>query len=503
MKTRVVISHAVDVSTPLLALGHFEGESALGGALYEVDNALRGVIARLIADGEITGKLNEVSVVHSQVDIAPKRVAVVGLGKPDELTVDRVREAAGSVARRVTGLKLDRFAAGLFGGGTPGLSAEILAQAMVEGAGLATYRYTRYKTDREDLPPQLEELTLVDSNADHAPSMEAGALRGEVTGGAAAMARDLANGPSSLVTPSYIVERARELASSFGLGLDVLDQEQMRQLGMGALLAVAQGSAKPPYLIVLRYQGADAGKPLLALVGKGITFDSGGISIKPSEHMQDMKYDMSGGAAVLAAIQALATLAVPVNVLGIVPATENLPSGTALKPGDIITASNGKTIEVISTDAEGRLILADALNHAVNLGASAIVDLATLTGSCVVALGHWAAGAIGNDDDLMHLLQGSADATGERIWRLPLWPQYKKQIESDVADMKNTGGRDGGAITGAAFLSNFVGDRPWAHLDIAGTANLDEDLPYVPKGGTGFGTRLLIDFASRWAERHS
>lgn len=503
MKTKVIVSRAVEVATPLLALGHFEGESALGGALYEVDAALGGLVARLIADKEITGKLNEVRVTHCQADMAPKRIAVVGLGKRGELTIDRVRQAAGSVARCATGLKLDRFAAELFTEGMPGLGVEALSTAMVEGAALATYRYTRYKTDREEVPGPLEELTLVSSAADHAPAMEAGALRGEVTSGATILARDLANGPASLVTPSYLVEKARELASSFGLGLDIIDQEQMRQLGMGALLAVAQGSAKPPYLIVVRYQGADPAKPPLALVGKGITFDSGGISIKPSERMQDMKYDMSGGAAVLAAIQGLATLAVPVNVLGVVPATENLPSGTALKPGDIVTASNGKTIEVVSTDAEGRLILADALHHAVTQGAGAIVDLATLTGACVVALGHWAAGAMGNNDDLLRVMERSAEETGERIWRLPLWPQYQKQIKSDIADLKNHGGRDGGAITGAAFLSHFVGDKPWVHLDIAGTANLDEDQPYIPKGATGFGARLLIDFASRWAERPS
>lgn len=500
MKTNVVTSHALEVSTPLLALGFFEGEMPLGGALFEVNEALGGLIGRLICDREITGKLNEVVVVHPQVDIAPRRVAVVGLGKPEELTLDRVREAAGTVARRAVGLKLDRLAMTLFGQGLLGLGTEDLAQAVVEGAALGTYGYTRYKTEKKDLPPQLNELTIVDSRADLAPSIEVGALRGEVIGTASYMARDLANGPSNLVTPAYLVDQARTLAKTFGLGLDVLDREQMRQLGMGALLAVAEGSERPPFLIVLRYEGANSGRSPLALVGKGITFDSGGISIKPSEGMQEMKHDMSGAAAVLGVMQGLATLKAPVNVVGIVPATENLPSGSAFKPGDVLTASNGKTIEVISTDAEGRLILADALNYAANLGPGAIVDLATLTGACVVALGHWAAGAMSNDDALFDLLNASAETTGERIWRLPLWPSYSEQIKSDVADIKNVGGRDGGAITGGAFLSNFVGDKPWVHLDIAGTAYINKDRPYVPRGATGFGTRLLIDFAQRWAK---
>ena len=500
MKTNVVSNHAVEVSTPLLALGFFEGERPLGGALFDVNEALGGLIGRLICDREITGKLNEVVVVHPQADIAPQRVAVVGLGKPEDLTLDRVREATGSVARRATGMNLDRLAVTLFGQGLRGLATEDLAQAVVEGAALGTYSYSRYKTNKKDLPPQVNELTIVESRAELAPSIEAGALRGEVISAAAYMARDLANGPSNLVTPAYLVEQAQSLAKTFGLGLEVLDREQMRQLGMGALLAVAEGSERPPYLIVLRYEGADSGRPPLAMVGKGITFDSGGISIKPSEGMQEMKHDMSGGAAVLAAMQGLATLKAPVNALGIVPATENLPSGSAFKPGDILTASNGKTIEVVSTDAEGRLILADALNHAANLGAGAIVDLATLTGACVVALGHWAAGAMGNDDALFDLLNTAAEMTGERIWRLPLWPPYSEQIKSDVADLKNVGGRDGGAITGAAFLSNFVGDKPWVHLDIAGTAYINKDRPYIPKGATGFGTRLLIDFAQRWAK---
>lgn len=500
MKTRVVISRPTEVATPLLAIGMLEGEPVLDGALAEVDSALGGLIGRLVAEREITGKLNEVVVVHSPGGIAPERVAVVGLGKRGDLSLDRVRQAAGSVAKRVAGLKLDRFAATLLGQGHSALGVESLAQAMVEGATLATYQYTLFKTEKEELPRPLSELSIIDVDGVNAPAIESGSLKGEIASAATVMARDLVNGPANLVTPAYMVEKARDLANSFGLGLEVLGEDQMRQLGMGALLGVAKGSAQPPYLIVLRYEGAGVGKPTLALVGKGVTFDSGGISIKPAEGLHEMKYDMAGGAAVLGALQGLATLRAPVNVLGIVPVTENLPSGTASRPGDVLTASNGKTIEVLSTDAEGRLILADALAYAIKLGADAMVDIATLTGACVVALGHHAAGVMGNDDGLVSSLEGSGEATGERVWRLPLWPPYHEQIKSDIADIKNSGGRPGGAITGAAFLSNFVGDKPWAHLDIAGMASSDKDLPYAPKGATGFGARLLIDFARRWGE---
>ncbi len=488
-----------EIETPLLVVNLFEGVTQPTGATGAVDAALDNVISRLIADKEVTGKLNEVTVLHTLGRIPAQRVAVVGLGKKEELTADRVRQAAGSAARRAQQLNLQRYAT-IAHGGQAGLSPAESAQATVEGSLLATYQYLRFKTAKEDIPPGVGEMVIVERDQAKISQMEPGARKGQVLAEAASLARDLSNGPGNLVTPTELSEEARRVAQRNGFACEVLGPDEMRNLKMGALLGVAQGSAQPPRLIVMRYNGAGPEAQTLAIVGKGITFDSGGISIKPGERMEEMKHDMSGAAAVIGAMQAISALRLPVNVLGVAPATENMPSGTAYKPGDVLTALNGKTIEIINTDAEGRVILADALAYAAQQGAAAIVDLATLTGACVVALGNFATGAISNSDRLVTALIEVGERTGERIWRLPGWDDYKELIKSDIADVKNTGGRSGGAITGALFLTHFIDGKPWVHLDIAGTAYVDKERPYNPKGATGVGVRLLAEFAEVWAK---
>lgn len=498
MELRVVTAPVMELETPLLVLGLVENGGALASPLVEADAALGGIISQAVAEKEVGGKPSELVVFHAPLGLPARHIAVVGLGKREEVTPDRLRQAAGIAARRAGTLKAKEIAVALFSTTGSGVQIESAAEAIAEGVALGSYQYRTYKSVKDELAPALERLTIIASNAE-AEAAESGAQRGLVTGKAGAFARDLVNGPANLVTPTYLVDRAREMAQRYNLGFEALDQLAMAGLGMGALLAVAQGSAQPAFLIVLRYAGAGVGRPTLALVGKAITFDSGGISLKPTEGLQTMKYDMAGGAAVLAATQALAELHAPVNLLAVVPATENVPSGAAYKPGDILTAANGKTIEVITTDAEGRLVLADALTYAAGQETAAIVDIATLTGACMVALASAAAGLLTNDEGLHNLLQGAAELSGEKVWRLPLWPYYNELIKSDVADIKNAGGRYGGAPVGGAFLANFVADKPWAHLDIAGMASTEKDLPYMPKGATGFGARLLADFAVRWA----
>jgi len=315
------------------------------------------------------------------------------------------------------------------------------------------------------------------------------------------LARDLVNAPGNIKSPVFLTEQAQAAAKESGLTCKVLGQKELAKEGCGALLGVAQGSEREPQMIILEHNGGTKGKAPVALVGKGVTFDSGGISLKPGEKMDEMKMDMAGGAAVIGTMLAIALLKLPINVVGVVPAVENLPSGTAYRPGDILTSLSGKTIEVLNTDAEGRLILADALTYVKRYQPELVVDLATLTGACIIALGHHATAVLGNDQKLIDSLLAAGEASGERLWQLPLWDDYDPLIKSDVADVKNTGGRAAGTITAAAFLKKFASDFHWAHLDIAGTAWRDQNQPYIPKGGTGVGVRLLVAFLQKLAQR--
>ena len=370
---------------------------------------------------------------------------------------------------------------------------EKVVSAAVEGAVLGLYRYSPYKTvGREELQ-DVQEMTIVPGPKDYALVRDE-VQKTKIIADAVCFARDLVSAPANEMTPSILAEQARVVAKRKNVSCRVLEKGQMKALGMNALLGVAAGSDQPPKLIVLEYTGGKKGEAPIALVGKGLTFDSGGISIKPAEKMDEMKTDMAGGAAVLAVIRAAADLKLPVHLVGLVPATENLSGGSALKPGDVLKSHSGRTIEVLNTDAEGRLILADALSYACRYKPSAIIDIATLTGACVVALGEEVAGMLGTDDRMKKALREAADATGELIWELPLWDHYHALIKSYIADYKNSAGRLGGAITGAAFLSKFVGEYPWVHLDIAGPAWTTKDRGYIPKGASGIPVRLLMEF---------
>lgn len=476
----VVVFRAQDGDVPasFAAIGRAVGPSfagALSGAGFE-------------------GKAGQAVLVHTAGRIRPRVVVAAGLGPREGMGLERVRQAAARAAQRAREAGCARVAFDLALQGDP---AEI-ARACVEGAVMGLYRFTRYKTNGDKADREMKSLVLYASASD-AGAARAGAQRGTIVAESVNQVRDLGNLPSNVATPTYIADRARAMARSRGLSCDVIDRKGMERLGMGALLGVARGSQEPPKLIILRYDGgkstAGAADRPIALIGKTITFDSGGISLKPADKMEQMKSDMMGGAGVLSVMEAAARLALPISIVGLLPATENMPSGTAIKPGDVITAMSGTTVEVINTDAEGRLVLADALAYAVKrYQPRLMVDIATLTGACSVALGQYAIGLLGTDAPLIDRLRRAADASGERVWQLPLWEEYYEQIKSDVADLKNTGGRAAGTITAAAFLSKFVGTTPWAHLDIAGTMWSDDTRHYVAKGASGAGVRLLIQF---------
>ena len=464
------------------------------GAAAQLDACLEGLIGDYVKSGDFKGDLNSTALLRTRSRIAAPRVLLVGLGeKQPERDLENLRQASATAATAAR--KLGAATSAILPPSLSGSQAE-LAQALVEGAFLGLYTLRKYKTtDDEGSQNSLDNLTLLAASAAAQKEMQRGAERGQVIAEAVALARDLGNSPGNDVNPSYLASTAQDLAKSTSLQCRLLEPSEMQELNMGCLLGVSQGSAEPPAFIILEHTPRAADGPPIVLVGKGLTFDSGGISIKPAGGMEDMKMDMSGGAAVLGTMQALARLNYPRRVVGLVPASENLPSGTAVKPGDILRAMSGKTVEVINTDAEGRLILADALSYAVEKYKPAcIIDLATLTGAVVVALGSQATGMMGTDDDMMARLRDAGERCAERVWQLPLYDEYSKQIKSDFADIKNTGGgREAGSIIGGAFLKEFVGDTPWVHLDIAGMAWTRESKPYVPKGSTGWGIRLLVE----------
>jgi leucyl aminopeptidase len=470
----------------------FEGVTSPGGGTGAVDRALDGAISRVIADGGCRGKDGEMTLIHTLGKIAAPRVIVAGLGKADAFTLDKVRSVSAAAARYARRLRCTSAATITHGAGIAGLDAEASAQAVAEGTLLGLYTFRRHKKPPED-ETELDELVIGEHDASKIDALRRGAGRGAVLAEAANFARDLANEPSNVLTPTEMASRARALAQETGLECEVHDRDWMEQQGMGALLGVAKGSQQPPKFIVLRYRGG--GGTHLALVGKGITFDTGGISIKPAQGMEEMKGDMSGGAAVIAATAAIARLKPKIDVTAVVPATENMPGGNATKPGDVLRAMSGKTIEVINTDAEGRLILADGLAYARQQSPAAIIDVATLTGAIAVALGNVAMGAMGNSDALYARVGRAAEAAGEKVWQLPMYDEYKEQIKSDVADMKNTGGRNAGSITAAFFLKEFVEDTPWVHIDMAGVDFYEKEKGVIVKGASGIPVRTLVHLA--------
>jgi len=492
VEIKVVAGDIAKTRADAIIVPFFEGMERPEGDIATIDKALDGAISQLINQGEIKGKLNEITIIHSLSKLPAARVVIAGLGKQPELSQDKVRGAIAKACRLLRQKGVSSIATIAQGAGIAEITSESAAQAITEGALLGIYSFRRHIT-REAEYGQLKQLLIVSGDESELPALEQGCHKGKVMAEATNLARDMVNEPANHMTPGQMAEMAKKLAETCGLELTVLEREQMQELGMGALLGVAQGSRQSPKFMVLHYRGGDCNEVDVALLGKGVTFDSGGISIKPSAKMGEMKGDMAGGAAVMAAISAIAQLKPKINVMAVIPATENLPSENALKPGDILTAMSGKTIEIISTDAEGRLILADALGYVRKFGAKFMIDVATLTGACVIALGKVCTGAFGNNQELIDRIITAGAEAGELIWQMPMYDQYKEQNKSNVADIKNVGGRDGGAITAAQFLSEFAGDTPWVHLDIAGTSMTDKEKNYLVKGATGVPVRTLVN----------
>lgn len=480
-----------------LAIGIFQ-DKGLQDSHQPVDQALGGLVGKVWERKDFRGKKGERLLLHHDGPLA--RVALIGLGKSDKFTSELARQAAGRAVvlaqkHHATSCSLLTFSEWTPSGKTD-LPDSDQTQALVEGLILGSYRFTEYKKPNDD-EPELTSVTL------YGKAHKEQLSRGTVLATAACLARDLQNHPANIMTPTRLAEEAQRIGKAPNMKTTVMDREAFTELGMGALAGVAAGSNQPPKFIVIEYGGGQAGEAPFALVGKGLTFDAGGISIKPSAKMDEMKFDMSGAATVLGIMEVVARLQPRLNIVAAIPSTENLLGGSAQRPGDIVRAYNGKTIEILNTDAEGRLILADALAYVVDKHKPvAIVDFATLTGAVLIALGHRASGLLGNDDGLIAEVQRAAEKTGERVWQLPMWEEYSDDIKSQVADIKNLGdGRLAGTIAGAVFLKEFIGDTPWVHLDIAGTAWQGKDQPYTPGGGSGVAVRLIAQLLLDRVER--
>ncbi len=478
-----------DIACDLLAYPVYEEQLKDASSCKALDRLTEGVATSVLYSGEFKPELHRTCLIHRPARMKAQRLLFVGAGKERDFSLARLREVSAVAARAARRARCKTVALFM----RDNFALRDSCRVSADGALHGNYESDIYKTrDIESL--DLDRFVLLHEKKNQRRDAEEGIRRGVIIGNAVNLARTLGNEPANVLTPGQFAERALAVCNRTEIDIQVMNRDDMEKLGMNALLAVARGSEQPPQLIVMRLKSPKArkGSPLFALVGKGVTFDSGGISIKPSDKMEDMKADMAGGATVLAAMTALAGLSPRHSVLGLIPAVENLPSGKATKPGDIVTSYLGKTIEIINTDAEGRLILADAMAYARTLGATRIIDIATLTGACVIALGHINAGMMGTDEDVIERLQNGSRVTGERFWRLPLDNEYRKAIRSEIADIKNVGNRWGGAITAAKFLQEFVENTPWVHLDIAGV-DLDHDgQPYAAKGATGFGVRSLV-----------
>ena len=489
MKSTVTAQPLAQVETPLLAIAVPQGTSLLA-SLVDLDRAAGGALARALGTGDYKGKRDETLVVYA--DGKAQRILLVGVGKAGEITRSALRRAAAVGAKRARGLGVTALAVAVAPEAQGGVSAAELGQVIVEGAAQGGWQFTELKQPGDDPKPPLEAVTVV-VEPGAARDAEAGRQVGDAVAAGHRLTRTLQMQPGNVCTPSYLADAAGKLAQAHGFTLTVLDRAQMKKEGMGALLAVAQGSAEEPRFIALQYRG-QGDLPPIVLIGKGVTFDSGGISIKPAQSMEDMKFDMSGAAAVLGTFEVLGRLKPKLNVVGLIPATENLPSGTAVKPGDVVKSHLGKTIEIINTDAEGRLILCDALSYARRYKPAAVLDAATLTGAVVVALGHHAIGLMGNDEALLAEVRDAGERAGERCWPLPLWDEYRDLVKSEIADVRNSGGRSAGTIAGGWFLREFVDGFPWVHLDIAGTAYTEGEGTTQAKGPTAVGVRLFTEF---------
>ncbi len=495
----------IKCKTDLLAIGQFSDTKALDKLSAELNTKLNGAIEQLFKLGDFKAKQGTTAIVYGNDRIAARRVLLVGLGDRKKATLDTVRKAAANAANKAVQMKVETLSLALHRafGGRFDLSA--MGQACAEGTYFGSYRYDEFVTESEDGRLNSLSVEVIDSDSEKTKKLDIGVARGVIIGRAQSYARTLANRPANVINPQALAAEAKKLAKTIAtLTCTVFDEKQMAAKGMGGVLAVGSGSKSPPRFIILKYSPVGktaSSRPRVALVGKAITFDSGGISIKPANKMDEMKLDKTGGITVLGTMKAVAELKLPLNVFGIIPSAENLPSGTSYRPGDIITTFSGKTVEVLNTDAEGRVLLCDGLAYAVKQKCSIIIDIATLTGACRIALGKYMAGLMGNDEKLMKQLQTAAQESGEKVWPMPSGDEYAEEMKSKIADLKNIGSRWGGACTAAAFLRQFVGDAKWAHLDIAGTEMSEKATEYTTQGSSGFGVRLLITSLMNLAAR--
>jgi len=511
MKTALSFTPLAQIETELLAVTAIDTQTAKGPdvkpapVLLTSDEKVRAAASTVLSTGEYKAGPNETVLIHAPAGLAAKRLLIVGLGKKAKATVHAVRNAAGTSVRYTKPRAISELVFALPENYSEGpLHATACVRAAAEGAILGDFDADTYRSERKDV--SVQSFTLVAPASGDQVALRAAFNEGVIVGESQNFARSLVNEPGNKLTPTILGQRAAQMASEVGLESEVYPTDKLHELKMGAFWSVSQGSVEPPALIVMKYepQGVTDG-PVLGLIGKGITFDTGGISIKPADNMEKMKYDMAGGAAMIGAMRAIALLKPGVRVIGIVCAAENMPSGTAQKPGDVQTAmplsdeKPGKTIEIINTDAEGRLVLADGITYARRLGVTHLIDAATLTGACVVALGMTNAGAFSNDDATFEKFQSALATSGEKFWRMPLADEYYDMIRSDIGDIKNTGGRWGGAITAAEFLHAFAEDTPWIHLDIAGLAWLEENKPWIAKGPSGVGVRSILEWVRSYA----
>ncbi len=499
MQIRLRRSDLARLRVPVLCVPLHEGE-ALRGPLSALDKACGGVLGAVLRAGDFRGKPGTQVTLYNPKTTGPRRIVLLGAGKESDIDLERIRQVAARAVARAGELQARELGL-LFPAPRP-LGDAAMAQALTEGSLLGDYRFDKYKSPNEDNSKKLQTVTFVAvRQVDKAAGC--GIEQGEILADVVRKVRDMVNAPANELTPTEMAERARASAKEHGFRCTVLDRAAATKLGMAGLLAVSSGSDQPPRFVVLEYDGAGPRTPCYVFVGKGLTFDSGGICIKPAPKMDEMKGDMGGGAAVIGAVEAAARLRLPVRLVGLVPCTENLLGGSAYRPGDILRMANGKTVMVDNTDAEGRLVLADALVYAQRYKPAAIVDLATLTGAALIALGQSATAVLGNDRSLVDSLKAAGERCFERLWELPLWEDYEELIRTPIADIKNTGGKNAGTITAAAFLKHFVGTVPWAHLDIAGTSYLDRAEGYRPQGGTGVGVRLLVEYLRDRAQENA
>ncbi|HTV58276.1 MAG TPA: leucyl aminopeptidase [Verrucomicrobiae bacterium] len=495
MEIRIETQPFSSVSTDALVTFVFDEDNKWGDVLGEIDGSMRGKLGQLGSSGEITGRSLELSLIHFPEGLGAQRLLLVGAGKRDKFNAGDLRKIAGTALRHLKsrGVKTFVFLT------REGFGGPQAAQAAAEGLIVADFESDKYKSEKKN-GKEIQSVGLAGFDAGQGAELEAAVDRARVIAESMNFARDLINEPSNRLTPRILAAKAEAMSKETGLGIEILDERKIAELKMGALIGVAQGSIEPPRVIVVRYtpENAKPGAPVLGLVGKAVTFDTGGISIKPANNMEKMKYDMGGGATMLGAMRALAYLKPPIPVIAVVPSTENMPGGRAQKPGDVQVSMSGKTIEVINTDAEGRLILADAITYAKKLGVTHIIDAATLTGAIEVALANVHVGAFGTPREYLDQFLESTKAAGEKMWPMPIDDDYQEMIKSNIADIKNVGsGKGGGAITGAWFIKEFTGDTPWIHLDIASTCWVDEGRPWMAKGPTGIAIRSIVDFAQK------